>query len=501
MPPKTKSLPVPAHVEAERALLGCALLKPGLITNELKGVSALMFHDMRHGNLWLVLKEMARAQILIDPVSLESKLRTEKRGKEVGGFDYATSLYDAAPSGENWSYYLDLLRPAHAKRELAKILYTRLSALEENHMPARDFVAGLQSEIESAAGLAGERSDKPALTMWKPRALAELVVPEHLRLVGDNEIVKGYEGLALIGGPGSSGKSLVAMTLAIAGAKGEGLWQGRTVHRKFKTMFLQAENGAVRLKEEFVAIVQNHPELDLDEHILISAPPEGGLPFHKPQFRAAVREEAAKFKPDLVVIDTWAQVAADDAAKDIIEKIGEIRSCFPGGEDFPSILILAHTSKPRADVVRKGRGLINTISGSIALANTARCVYILLPWSDETEDQRIYWSCVKLNNGKMYPPSVWHRRFGTMFDHDEKTDPRDFGKTDEDDRHKLTEAHLRDAFGKADVMQTGVLVKKLCTVAGCGEATGWRSINEDGCLRHLLLRVGTGKVKLKEANE
>jgi hypothetical protein len=498
---KSRPLPTPHDLKTEAALIACALNKPALLNNELKAVPSRLFYDLRHGNLWLVLREMTKERVLIDPVTLDARLRKEKRAKECGGLEYVHGLFEATHSAENWSYYLELLREPFAKREMASILHNRLASLDDNHVSSGDFVTGLQSEIETASRLGGERSDKPVLTMWKPKALASLVVPEHLRLVGDNEIVKGYEGLALIGGPGSSGKSLAAMTLGIAGAKGTGLWMGRQVHRKFKTMYLQAENGAVRLKEEFEAILRNHPELDLDEHILISAPPEGGLPFHKPQFRAAVREEAAKFKPDLVVIDTWAQVAADDAAKDIIEKIGEIRSCFPGGEDFPSILILAHTSKPRADVVRKGRGLINSISGSIALGNTARCVYILLPWSDETEDQRIYWSCVKLNNGKMYPPTVWHRRFGTFFDHDPKTDPREFGKTEGEDRHTIKEEHLRAALDKTPELKPSDLAKRLVKIVGCGEATAFRAVSEDGHLRPLLMRSGFGKLKLKDPTE
>lgn len=504
-PRRVPALPAPNHPEAEQALIGCVLWEPGLMAGPLGRVSPEVFHDLRHATIWAALRAMHAGRELIDLVTLQARLGKEKRIREVGGVAYLSDLMDKVPSSANWSYYLELVREPFAKRKLAGILHSRLSELNDSATAPRDFVLGLQSELETAAKLGGTNGDKPALTMWQPTKLAALVVPDHLRLVGDNEIVKGYEGLALIGGPGSSGKSLVAMTLAIAGCPRVGEerpafthWQGRAVHRTFKTMFLQAENGAVRLKEEFEAIVRNHPELALDEHILISAPPEGGLPFHKPQFRAAVREEAAKFKPDLVVIDTWAQVAADDAAKDIIEKIGEIRSCFPGGDDFPSILILAHTSKPRADVVRKGRGLINAISGSIALANTSRCVYILLPWSDETEDQRIYWSCVKLNNGKMYPPTVWQRRFGTMFEHDAKTDPRDFGKTDDEDRHKLNEDHVRAAFDKVTELRSGDLVKKLCKATGCGEATAWRAIGEDGHLRGLLMRAGTGKLKLKE---
>jgi hypothetical protein len=45
------------------------------------------------------------------------------------------------------------------------------------------------------------------------------VIPPHLKLVGDNEITMGYDGVTVIAGPGSSGKSLLTMSLALAGWK------------------------------------------------------------------------------------------------------------------------------------------------------------------------------------------------------------------------------------------------------------------------------------------
>jgi hypothetical protein len=319
-----------------------------------------------------------------------------------------------------------------------------------------------------------------------------------LRLIGDNEICKGYDGVCLIAGPGGSGKSLVTLTLALAGAIGGGVWQGRRVHRRFKTLIIQAENGMVRLKNEFEALKKNHPEVDLDDWIFISEPPEGGLPFHRGDFRAAVRDAIGKYKPDLIVIDPWAQVAADDTAKDVVDKLAEIRSCFPAGDDCPGLVIVAHTKKPRAEEVRKGRGLIHQVSGSIALTNTARCVYMLLPWTDDPEDDRCYWTCAKLNNGELYPASVWHRRFGTFFAHDSKTNPKDWGRTEDDDaRRAVTEEQLMDCFGKEVELHTRQLIQRLQKLAECSEATAYRAVSEDGYLRHLLTRRGNGKMVLK----
>ncbi len=464
---------------------------------QLARYSAEIFFDLRHATIWQTLREMHKARELIDTVTLHAKLKAQKRLKECGGVQYVSELFDKAPSPHNWQYYLDLVREPYAKRKLAGIMHDGLSRLSANDTDPQSFTLGLQADLETAARLAGNKTDKPQLKVWRCSDLLKYEPPEDYKLVGDHEIVKGYEGVTVLAGPGSSGKSLCTATLALAGARGDGLWMGRKVHRKFRTLILQAENGVSRLQKEVRAMAEMHPELEIDDHIFFSEPPEGGLPFHRGEFRAAVRDDIARLKPDLIILDPWSQVASEDAAKEVVDKLAEIRSCFPPGDDCPGLLIVAHTKKPRPEDVRRGRGLVYMVSGSIALPNTARCVYVLLPWCDDPEDSRVYWCCPKLNNGQMYPASVWQRRFGTFFAHDDKTNPKDFGREEGEEKHKLTEEHIRTAFEGTPQIRSGDLVKKLKRMTGCSEATAWRAIGEDGHLRHMLQRWATGKLVLK----
>ena len=488
--------PLPHSLEAEQAILSMCLDYPATIET-LARKSTAMFYDIRHAEIFANLKEMHKKTIVVDVTTLATYLREAKKTKLVGGLQYIMELSGKSLPLANLPYYLSILREKHALRELVKVAGGVVGRVAENDGDVQSLMITIQAELDTCTRLGMEEEKKVALKMWKPSEILEYNPPADMKLVGDNEIVKGYEGLVLIAGPGSSGKSLAGSTLALAGAGASSHWMGREVHRRFKTMIIQAENGAIRLKDEFSAIKAQNPELPLDDYILVSSPPEGGLPFHKADFRAAIREEAARFKPDLVILDTWAQIAADDAAKDVIDKIGEIRSCFPGGDEFPGIVIMAHTKKPRADEVRKGRGLINQVSGSIALANAARCVYMLLPWSEEMEDNRIYWACVKLNNGKMYQATVWHRKFGSLFVQDCQTNPKDFGRTD-DEREKITDEHLREAFGDDLELRSSMLVKRLQKISGAGESTCWRAIGSDGYLYEKLTRLGGGKVSIKK---
>ena len=488
---------VPPHSEeAEKRTLAILLEYPG----EWEKVSrrpVSIFYDLRHAEIFTAMREMHGKKIPVDVATIIQFLKEGKKLKACGGTEYLMQLANEGLPAANLPYFLGILKEKHALRQLYQVCYSVYNRIgtDAGHN-ANELSLVVQAELDTVSRIGLEEGKKEVLKMWKPSEILEYQPPDHMRLVGDNEIVMGYEGLCLIAGPGSSGKSLAGMTLALAGAGASAVWMGRPVHRRFKTMIIQAENGAIRMRAEIEAIKKHNPELELDNYILISSPPEGGLPFHKAEFRAAIREQAAAFQPDLVILDTWAQIASEDQAKDVIDKIGEIRSCFPGGERFPGIVIMAHTKKPRADEVRKGRGLINAVSGSIALANAARCVYMLLPWSDEMEDTRIFWACVKLNNGSMYPASVWFRKFGQLFIEDTATNPKDFGKTD-DEREKISTEHLREAFGEELEMRTGLLVKKLAKVSRAGESTCWRAIGSDGYLYDHLCRVQGGKVKLK----
>jgi len=490
---------IPHADDSERAVIGSCIEFCAETMPILQNKPAELFYDLRNATIFQQVKILWQKRRMIDTVTLIQALKDEKLSKQCGGLPYVMECCNAVTSPANLPYWLQILSEKLALRKLYGVCSNAQERIERNEGQVRELMLGIQTDLDvvSRLGLNGEAS-RPALTMFKPSELADYNPPPELRLIGDNEIFKGYDGVSLVSGPGSVGKSLAAMTVALAGAGASAIWFGRQVHRRFRTMIIQAENGAIRLKEEFEAIKKHNPGVDLDTWIRVSSPPEGGLPFHKGPFRAAVRDEAAKFKPDLVILDHWAAIAVDDASKDVIEKLGEIRTCFGSGDDFPALMILAHTKKPRAEEVRKGRGLINQVSGSIALANTARTVYMILPWCDEMEDDRVYWACVKLNNGQMYPASVWHRRFGTFFEHDGKTNPKDFGREDSE-RQKITEDHLRAAFGEDKDLDTKELVRRLMKISEAGQSTAWRAIGEDDYLKPLLERVRGGRVKLREA--
>src|SRR5438046_10410546 len=124
-------------------------------------------------------------------------------------------------------------------------------------------------------------------------------------LVGDCHIVRG--SVFVIGGPPGVGKSRASVALAEAGAT-KNDWFGLPVHRRFKTMIIQSENGPFRLSQEF-------SELDcetLENFVRVCLPPPFGMCFNREDFRAQLSVEIREFDPDIIIIDPWNAAARDD---------------------------------------------------------------------------------------------------------------------------------------------------------------------------------------------
>lgn len=427
-PPPPDQAGVPASDDIEAAALGCVfdatvLGSMGQVDALLGQLSARLFDHPRNRLAFETAQAIRAAGHHLDGIVWDSWCKDRPEWK---GLDHV-AVWSFQDRASRWSFptYLASLQEASTRRFL-RAKGSELSDLANGQDVSLDTIRGRLAEILDNTSKAGRGKGK-RLEIESAKSLLAYNPPTDSCLVGDNEIRTGYEGICLVAGPGSSGKSLAVASLALAGARGWGTWMGRQVHRRFRTLIIQAENGATRLKKEVSAMTERHPEIDLEGWVYWSRPPEGGIPFHSPEFRQAVKRAVEEIKPDLVVLDPWSHVAADDSSKDVMDKLAEVRSCFPPGDDSPGLLIVAHTKKPRAEEIRPGRGMVNQVSGSVALANTARCVYVLLPFSDDQEDSRILWCCPKLNDGQMYGNSVWFRRFGSFFEHDPNTDPKSWG--------------------------------------------------------------------------
>ncbi len=325
------------------------------------------------------------------------------------------------------------------------------------------------------------------LEFYSPSALRAYRAPDGSVLIGNNHIVRG--ATFVIGGAPGVGKSRASVALAVAGATGQS-WFGLTVHRKFKTLILQNENGRLRLSEEFASMAA----LNLDEWVIVSAPPPFGLAIRDASFRKTLSREIERFKPDVVLIDPWNAVSGDDKARDYLETFELIRSVIPAGDDGPALGIIAHTRKPKSDERASGRGLINLLAGSYVLASVPRSVFVLQPASDQPEDNRVVFTCCKNNDGEMGAPSAWTRQNGLFapvagfaWEEFHAAAPA---------RRTITSEHVSKALkhGKGPVLLSEAK-QQLMEMTGAGQSAAYEALNLDGRYGVFLRSAGTGRLQ------
>jgi hypothetical protein len=320
-----------------------------------------------------------------------------------------------------------------------------------------------------------ETPSGPALIEFhKPSEIVAYQPPDGLVLVGERHIVRGSP--FVIGGAPGVGKSRASVALAVAGAMGLP-WFGLHVHRKFRTMIVQNENGRLRLKDEFAEL----PAAQLDEWVRISPPPPYGFALENPEFMESLRLSCDQFQPDVVIFDPWNAAARDDKASDYLATFKAIQSVIPKGDGGPALGIVAHTRKPKSDERTNGRGLLNLLAGSYVLASVPRAAYVIQAASENPEDSRIVFTCCKNSDGPMGAPSAWERRNGVFapvsdFDWDEFN-----GKSGkEGERVRVSEDDMAKVLPPGSRKARHLVVSQLRENTGCGQTAAYSAVALDG---------------------
>lgn len=315
--------------------------------------------------------------------------------------------------------------------------------------------------------------EKPLIEFKTPLQLKNFVPPPGVVFVGDCHIVRG--SVFVIGGPPGIGKSRSSVALAVAGATGND-WFGLQVHRRFKTMIIQTENGLFRLSKEFAEL---NCDL-LENYVRICPPPPFGLCLRREEFRVQLAAAITEFKPELIILDPWNAAARDEIAREYLETFELIRSVLPSRDDAPGLGIVAHTRKPKTDERATGRGLLNLLAGSYVLRSVPRTVFVMQAATDDTEDNRIVWTCCKNNDGELGVRSAWERRnglFAPVRDFDWET----FDNQHKDERVTITADDLAEIFGDGQKKMTRAdAVKALQTLTGAGRTACYDALKLDG---------------------
>jgi hypothetical protein len=204
------------------------------------------------------------------------------------------------------------------------------------------------------------------------------------------------------------------------------------------------------------------------------------LCLEREDFRAQLSAAIQKFQPDVIILDPWNAAARDDRQKDYLDTFAMIRSIIPAGDDSPAIGVVAHTRKPKGDEHKTGRGLLNDVSGSHVLVTVPRTVFIMQAASDDTQDNRIVWTCCKNNDGELGARSAWERRNG-LFAQVDDFDWDNLDNAHSDDRVTITADDMVEVFDSGQKRLTRAdAAKALRTLTGAGRTACYNALKLNG---------------------
>jgi hypothetical protein len=454
------------------------------------------FYDKRHRNFFLELAVMREHGRYVDTVTVKLWLGGKKDGDQnCGGFAYWNSHEEQAATVNQFTEFKRVMQELHLRRECLVIASEIKQQAElQTVMPEL-----LQSRLSALAERAKPEGNQPMLDLIGPEVARAYEPDPQDFLIGDG-LINRSNVVTIAGEPGI-GKSRLAVTAAVAGARGTNSWLKYPVRNRWRTCILQTENDGSRLKEEFTSIPPEY-----DDAIRISRGLSHGMAFDNTEFRRELRCFFDSWPFQMLVIDPWNDVSFEDAQKDFKQSLLNISSVFRGTR-MPCILIVAHLRKRGRDEANRrksGRELLHELSGSLALGSSSRTVIVGQPGSPSMDDDRVVVELAKANN--CHPDwlkehgvrSAWHRRNGAfvacdLFDWQAWDNPGS-----ETERRAVTEEMVRSAFDGEAELKPAHLAKILKSRFKVGESTVFRAIGEDGYLRSLMMRNGNGKLKLKE---
>lgn len=108
----------PQNLEAEKAVLGSIMLRPGSLFEITDALSAESFYAEKHRIIYNAMVELSLKNEPIDFLSLSTRLKEKKLLDSVGGSSYLTELANLVPSSANIKHYAQSVQKKYILRSL-----------------------------------------------------------------------------------------------------------------------------------------------------------------------------------------------------------------------------------------------------------------------------------------------------------------------------------------------------------------------------------------------
>jgi replicative DNA helicase len=395
----------PHSLDAERGLLGCALLDPETLDRAAEaGVEPESFYDLRNREVFAELVAMRAQGKPIDPVTLGERLLAAGALDRVGGLANLASLPDSAPVPSNAPYWLGIIREVTTKRRMLAVF----GELSDRVRNCDGDPAGILEDAEREILKIGDAGPGREVD---GKALAGLAIDElQARIEGGNAgLGTGFRDLdkATLGGlrPGclyviagrpGLGKTALGLGIPLAVAA-----------RGIPVGFFSLEMSAAELAERCLANLSELPVTKFDsekkpdpgqEHQLkVAGSRLAKLPVTVDdtpdrtvgQVRAIARRWKSRKKVGLIVIDYLQLLGGDRGAgkerREVVDAISRGLKCMAKELQLPVIALCQLNRDFEKDTARKPR--LSDLRESGAIEQDADLVGILYEPKPDTEEQ------------------------------------------------------------------------------------------------------------------
>lgn len=231
---------LPANIEAEKAVLGAALLRRGAIDEVSAWLTPAHFHSERHTRIYTAMLSCAASGAPIDTRTLYEELRRREQLDAIDGGAYLGELIEAVPSSQGIADYARIVAQT-AQRRRGLLIAGQLAGMFYDE--TGDVVATIAAAHALLDSIGAGEDDASTGAEFTAADLDQEELPPHLWAVPGLIPV----GLTLLIGKPKMRKSWLALALSLAIATG-GRALGTIPVDAGDVLYLALEDGKHRLQ-------------------------------------------------------------------------------------------------------------------------------------------------------------------------------------------------------------------------------------------------------------
>lgn len=147
----------PQDLDAEKAVLGSAMLRPGALYEIGDVLAPEVFYADKHKIIYEAMQELHQKNEPIDLLSLSGRLKSKKQLEKVGGHSYLVELTHMVPSSANIQYYASVVYKKYILRGLIEAAdHINNLAFEETTQEIEDLLDEAEKKLFSTTQKSGK---------------------------------------------------------------------------------------------------------------------------------------------------------------------------------------------------------------------------------------------------------------------------------------------------------------------------------------------------------